>query len=77
MVRESIGFDYTSTVKLRLFGKRGKYGRRYNLLSSNEVAALIVDDFDFAKTDRDIVVETHSGRLQRINNQLNPAYLAL
>ncbi|XP_057746430.1 uncharacterized protein LOC130965687 [Arachis stenosperma] len=54
----------------------GKDGRRYNLPSTNEVAALIVGDFDFAKTDRDIVVETHSGRLQRIN-QLNPAYLAL
>ncbi|XP_016166002.1 uncharacterized protein LOC107608783 [Arachis ipaensis] len=76
MVRESIGPDYTSTVKLRLFGKRGKDGRRYNLPSTNEVAALIVGDFDFTKTDRDIVVETHSGRLQRIN-QLNPAYLAL
>ncbi|XP_016206427.1 uncharacterized protein LOC107646783 [Arachis ipaensis] len=76
MVRESIGSDYTSMVKLRLFGKWGKDGRRNNLPSTNEVAALIVGDFDFAKTDRDIVVETHSGRLQRIN-QLNPTYLAL
>ncbi|XP_072074046.1 uncharacterized protein [Arachis hypogaea] len=49
---------------------------RYNLPNTDEVAALIVGGFDIDKTDRDIVVETQSGRLQRIN-QLNPAYLGL
>ncbi|XP_072087196.1 uncharacterized protein [Arachis hypogaea] len=48
MVREKMGADHRSTIKLRLLGKR----------------------------DRDIVVETQSERLQRIN-QLNPAYLGL
>ncbi|XP_057723392.1 uncharacterized protein LOC130939297 [Arachis stenosperma] len=76
MVRESIGFESRRDVKLRLLGKRGKDGRRYNLPSANEVAALIVGDFDIDKTDRDIVVETQNGRLQRIN-QLNPSYLGL
>ncbi|XP_072073101.1 uncharacterized protein [Arachis hypogaea] len=76
MARESVAKDANTTIKLRLLGKRGKDGRRYNLRSTNEVAALIVDDFDIYKTDRDIVVETQTGKLQRIN-QLNPAYLRL
>nr|XP_029145225.1 uncharacterized protein LOC112718243 [Arachis hypogaea] len=76
MVRDSMGKESNSTIKLRLLGKRGKDGRRYNLPSTDEVAALIVGDFDIDKTDRDIVVETQSERLQRIN-QLNPAYLGL
>ncbi|XP_072073598.1 uncharacterized protein [Arachis hypogaea] len=76
MVRESISVEPRSMVKLRLLGKRGKDGRRYNLPSTNEVAALIVGDFDINRTDRDIVVETQSHKLQRIT-QLNPAYLGL
>ncbi|XP_015950056.1 uncharacterized protein LOC107474925 [Arachis duranensis] len=76
MVRESMSSTSRSIVKLRLIGKRGKDGRRYNLPSTSEVVALIVGDFDIDQTDRDIIVETRSGRLQRIN-QLNPAYLGL
>ncbi|XP_020985850.2 uncharacterized protein LOC110274852 [Arachis duranensis] len=76
MVRESMRVDSRNSVKLRLLGKRGKDGRRYNLPSTNEIAALIVGDFDIDKNDRDIVIETQTGKLQRIN-QLNPAYLGL
>ncbi|XP_052111545.1 LOW QUALITY PROTEIN: uncharacterized protein LOC127742858 [Arachis duranensis] len=76
MVRDSLAREPNNTIKLRLLGKKGKDGRRYNLPNTDEVAALIVGDFDIDKTDRDIVVETQSGRLQRIN-QLNPAYLGL
>ncbi|XP_025692541.1 uncharacterized protein [Arachis hypogaea] len=76
MVRDSLAREPNNTIKLRLLGKRGKDGRRYNLPNTDEVAALIVGDFDIDKTDRDIVVETQSGRLQRIN-QLNSAYLGL
>ncbi|XP_057755479.1 uncharacterized protein LOC130974634 [Arachis stenosperma] len=76
MVRDSLARESNNTIKLRLLGKREKDGRRYNLPNTNEVAALIVGDFDIDKTDRDIVVETQSERLQRIN-QLNPTYLGL
>ncbi|RYQ79615.1 hypothetical protein Ahy_Scaffold2g107541 [Arachis hypogaea] len=58
MVRKSIGFESRCDVKSRLLGKRGKDDRRYNLPSANEVAALIVGDFDINKIDRDIVIET-------------------
>ncbi|XP_057760779.1 uncharacterized protein LOC130981179 [Arachis stenosperma] len=76
MVKDSVAKDSNTTVKLRLMGKIGKDGRRYNLPSTDEVATLLMGDFDIDKTDRDIVVETQSGRLQRIN-QLNLAYLGL
>ncbi|CAH9082793.1 unnamed protein product [Cuscuta europaea] len=60
----------------KLIGKRAKDGRTYNLSSVSEVAALVVGDFDLSLGERDILVETCTGRLQRIN-ELHPSYLAL
>ncbi|XP_075074581.1 uncharacterized protein LOC142162158 [Nicotiana tabacum] len=40
------------------------------------VAALIVGDFEQTRSDRDIIVESQSGQLQRIN-ELNASYLGL
>ncbi|XP_031095107.1 uncharacterized protein LOC115999393 [Ipomoea triloba] len=62
--------------KMRLIGKRNGYARTYNLPSVSEVAALIVGDIDPTMGSRDILVETNSGGLKRIN-ELNPAYLPL
>ncbi|XP_052198291.1 uncharacterized protein LOC127805577 [Diospyros lotus] len=44
--------------------------------STNEVAALIIGDFDLAIGERDILVKTQSGELKRIN-ELNASYLSL
>nr|XP_009768123.1 PREDICTED: uncharacterized protein LOC104219188 isoform X1 [Nicotiana sylvestris] len=76
MVRDQFQTDGTSNVKLRLIGKRGFDGRRYNLPIVSEVAALIVGDFEQTRSDRDIIVESQSEQLQRIN-ELNAAYLGL
>ncbi|KAG5610821.1 hypothetical protein H5410_022102, partial [Solanum commersonii] len=76
MVRDRFQENNNSNVKLKLIGKRGTDGRRYNLPTIPEVAALVVGDFDVSGCDRDIVIETQSGQLQRIN-ELNAAYLAL
>ncbi|XP_072090624.1 uncharacterized protein [Arachis hypogaea] len=65
-----------NSVCLLLIGKRGKDGRRYNLPSVSEVAALIVGDFDGSTKERDIIVETKSRSLQRIT-ELHSAYLGL
>ncbi|CAH9100410.1 unnamed protein product [Cuscuta epithymum] len=62
--------------KLKLIGKRAKDARTYNLPSVSEVAALIVGDLDLSLGERDIVVETCAGGLQRIN-ELHPSYFAL
>jgi hypothetical protein len=63
-------------VRLRILRKRGRDGRRYNLPSASEVAALIVGDFDAADFERDVIIETQSGLLQRIS-VFEPAYLPL
>ncbi|CAA0824995.1 Unknown protein, partial [Striga hermonthica] len=76
MARERIQQHDQSDVKIRLIGMSYSDGRCYNLPTSSEVAALVVGNFDQAMGERDILVETKSGRLQRIN-ELNASYLAL
>ncbi|XP_031127810.1 uncharacterized protein LOC116029903 [Ipomoea triloba] len=62
--------------RIILSGRRNKDGRTYNLLTAHEVAALIVGDLDASMGNVDILIETRTGQLKRIN-QLNPAYLPL
>ncbi|CAJ2653406.1 unnamed protein product [Trifolium pratense] len=76
MIRDTVHFQETPTVRLRLLGKRGRDGRRYNIPSASEVAALIVGDFDAADFDRDVVVQTRSGLLRRIST-FEPSYWPL
>ncbi|XP_019240815.1 PREDICTED: uncharacterized protein LOC109220798 [Nicotiana attenuata] len=76
IVRDKFQEDTQSNFRLRLIGKRNYDGRRYNLPTISEVVALVVGDFDVSRCDRDIIVETQSGHLQRIN-ELNAAYLGL
>ncbi|XP_045821940.1 uncharacterized protein LOC123914810 [Trifolium pratense] len=76
IIRDTIHSQGTPTVKLRILGKRGSDGRRYNLPSASEVAALIVGDFDAADFDRDVIVQTQSGLLKRIST-FEPAYWPL
>lgn len=63
-------------VKIKLLGKRSTDARTYNLPQVSEVVALIVGDLDTSIGERDILVETKSGLLQRIS-ELNPTYLPL
>lgn len=76
MVRDRFQVVENLNLRLRLIGKRGFDGRRYNLPSISVVAALIVGDFESTITDRDIIIESQSGRLKRIN-ELNASYLGL
>lgn len=76
MVKEHLAGQEIPTMKLRILGKRNCDGRQYNLPTASEVAALIVGDFDPAGFDRDVIVHTHSGLLQRIPI-LSAAYLPL
>ncbi|XP_060210573.1 uncharacterized protein LOC132637510 [Lycium barbarum] len=76
MVRDRFQEDRRSNVRLRLIGKRSTDGRRYNLPTVSEVAALVVGDFELSRCDRDIIIDTQSRQLQRIND-LNAAYLSL
>ncbi|XP_019178829.1 PREDICTED: uncharacterized protein LOC109173962 [Ipomoea nil] len=76
MARSEIEKNPLAEVKIKLLGKRSKDARTYNLPQVSEVAALIVGDMDANIGERDIVVETKSGLLQRIS-ELNPAYLPM
>nr|KAJ0188926.1 hypothetical protein LSAT_V11C900458960 [Lactuca sativa] len=76
MARDCFNASPNIDLKLRLIGRRQQDGRTYNLPTASEVAALIVGDIGNSIDNRDIIVKTKSGNLQRIN-ELHPAYLAL
>jgi len=65
-VRDKLKDNNSPIVRLRLLGKRNRDGRRYNLPTASEVAALVVGDFKNSDFDCDIVVEEQSGLLKRI-----------
>ncbi|KAK2356281.1 hypothetical protein QL285_093628 [Trifolium repens] len=75
-IRDTLHLDGIPTIRLRILGKRGRDGRRYNLPTASEVAALIVGDFDAADFERDVIVEERSGLLQRIST-FKPSYWPL
>lgn len=62
-------------LRLKLISDRATDGRIYNLPTASEVAALIVGDVD-TPSNRDIILETQSRKLQRIN-ELHASYLGL
>ncbi|CAH1415218.1 unnamed protein product [Lactuca virosa] len=76
MVRDTFTKNPQVDLKLRIIGKRDRDGRTYNLPTASEVAALIVGDISDSIENRDIVVQTKSGFLQRIS-ELHPSYLPL
>ncbi|XP_022003820.2 uncharacterized protein LOC110901291 [Helianthus annuus] len=76
MARDCFKHNPHIDLKLRLIGKRSKDGRTYNLPEASEVAALVVGDITQAVENRDIVVKTKTGRIERIS-ELHPSYLAL
>ena len=63
-------------LKLRLIRRRGFNSHTYNLPTTSEIAMLIVGDIDDLNEDRDIIIQTQSGELQRIH-ELHPLYLPL
>ena len=67
MVRDKLLQDKAPDIRLRILGKRGYDGRRYNLPTASEVAALVVGDYDAVDFERDVVVEKRSGLLKRIS----------
>nr|XP_025606674.1 uncharacterized protein LOC112697631 [Arachis hypogaea] len=74
--RQRFTENSTTPLQLRLIKKRNTDGRRYNLPSASEVAALIVGDFDADNLSRDVVIQTHSNLLKQIDVN-HPQYLAL
>ncbi|XP_072077870.1 uncharacterized protein [Arachis hypogaea] len=63
-------------IRIKLIRRRDSDGRRYNLPTVSEVAVIILGDIDESSLERDIIVESHSSQLKRID-VLHPQYLAL
>lgn len=76
MAKERITEHGQPNIKIKLIGRRTGDARTYNLPTVSEVAALIVGDLDDSLGERDLIIETQSGDLKRIN-ELNTAYLGL
>ncbi|CAN6856078.1 unnamed protein product [Brassica oleracea] len=74
--RERFDVEGSTGYRMRLIESRQSDGRTHNLPTANEVAALIPGDFVLNMETRDIVLESTSGKLQRIS-ELHPAYLPL
>ncbi|XP_072077768.1 uncharacterized protein [Arachis hypogaea] len=74
--RDRYQVDGFADVKLRLITRRNTDARTYNLPTASKVAALIVGDIDKSGVNRDIIIETKSRILQRIE-VVHPMYLAL
>ncbi|KAH1161826.1 hypothetical protein GYH30_000623 [Glycine max] len=75
MARDRLIDTEVHNVRLKLIAGREKDGRTYNVPSVPEVAALIAGDID-ANSNKDIIVKTQNGQLQRIH-ELHCSYLAL
>jgi hypothetical protein len=76
MVRDYIRRNKNVSVSLRLFRKRDRDSRNYNVPEVDEVAALIVGDLDDAEDGRDIVVRGRDGYMQRLH-ETHSKYISL
>ncbi|XP_019188283.1 PREDICTED: uncharacterized protein LOC109182587 [Ipomoea nil] len=76
MAMSELDINPCAEVKIKLLGKRTRDARTYNVPQVSEVAALIVGDLDTSIEERDIIVQSKGGQLQRIT-ELNPSYLPL
>ncbi|KAF1862352.1 hypothetical protein Lal_00026883 [Lupinus albus] len=74
MASERLRHGGVRNLKLKLIAERNSDGRINNLPTVSEVAVLIVGDIDLT-SQRDIIMETQSGQLKRIN-ELHASYLA-
>ncbi|MCH81093.1 ATP-dependent DNA helicase PIF1, partial [Trifolium medium] len=76
MVRDYRLINESVPIKLRLFRNRISDSRTYNVPEVDEIAALIVGDFDTSEIGRDIIVNEKDGYLKRIH-ETHPKYLPL
>uniref|UniRef100_A0A2K1YA91 Helitron helicase-like domain-containing protein n=1 Tax=Populus trichocarpa TaxID=3694 RepID=A0A2K1YA91_POPTR len=72
----SLSMSDNPGYKLRLLGQRTHDSRQYNDPSSDDIGGLIVRDIGDYHLERDIVIESLSGTLQRIS-KLHPKFMSL
>ncbi|CAN6891906.1 unnamed protein product [Brassica oleracea] len=67
--RDRFDVEGSTGYRMRLIETRQSDGRTHNLPTANEVAVLIPGDFVLNMETRDIVLESTSGKLQRIREE--------
>ncbi|KAF7826710.1 uncharacterized protein G2W53_017874 [Senna tora] len=75
-VKDHPSLSSRDSLRLKLIKKITTDARIYNLPTADEIAALIVGDFDPENVERDIIVEERFGTLQRID-ELHHLYLQM
>lgn len=75
-LKDKFGGQLPQNISIRILSERTKDARRYNRPSVDEVAALIFDEGSTCHSNRDIILESVSGPLQRIS-ELHPSYMPL
>ncbi|KAJ6876879.1 hypothetical protein NC651_029788 [Populus alba x Populus x berolinensis] len=74
--QSSLDSQIVVEFKLRLIGKRDDDSRQYDDPSLNDIGGLVVGDIGHCRSDRDIIIESLSGTLQRIS-KLHPKFMSL
>ena len=67
MISDKINENESCNLSLRLLRNRTRDPRTYNLPTPNEVAVVIVGDFDKSEVGRDIIVQKQYGQLNGIH----------
>src|SRR5436309_1732342 len=62
-----------SNMQLVIHNTHGKDMRHYNQPTASEVAVIILDNSNYEPNSRDIVIQTHEGKLRHIS-ELNGTY---
>lgn len=75
-IRDLVDKGSPPKMALRLFRKREKDSRMHNLPTVDEVAGLIVGDYDLSEQGRDIIVDDVSKGLRRLH-ETHPLYMPL
>ncbi|XP_071712981.1 uncharacterized protein [Rutidosis leptorrhynchoides] len=68
MARNRFALNEEEPIRIKLIGSSDKDGRTHNLITANEVAAIVVGDIDGTADQRDIILETRSRKLKRIKD---------
>ncbi|XP_066317679.1 uncharacterized protein [Miscanthus floridulus] len=76
MVRDRLADDETEDFVIRIVGPRDGDPPQYSLPTTDQLAMLVVGDFNYEAFEWDIIVQKQAGDLQQIF-ALHPAFMAL
>ncbi|KAJ4850689.1 hypothetical protein Tsubulata_048173 [Turnera subulata] len=76
IARDRLRDNPSASFSLRLVGSRPGDNNQYQQPTIDDIGGLIVGDIGEANSEEDIIIQQHSGALQRIT-KLHPKYMSL